>query len=44
VHIDESINQAITLLSKKHAAVLVEDDAKVVGIVTRFDVIEYMSR
>lgn len=44
VHIDESINQAITQLSKKHAAVLVEDEAKVVGIVTRFDVIEYMSR
>ncbi|MBI3585628.1 MAG: cystathionine beta-synthase [Ignavibacteriales bacterium] len=44
VHIDESINQAITLLSKKHPAVLVEDEAKVVGIVTRFDVIEYMSR
>lgn len=44
VHIDESINQAIGLLSKKHHAVLVEDDAKIVGIVTRFDVIEYMSR
>lgn len=44
VHIEESINQAITLLSKKHPAVLVLDDGKIVGIVTRFDVIEYMSR
>ena len=44
VHIDESINLAIALLSKKHAAVLVLEEAKVVGIVTRFDVIEYMSR
>ncbi|MDP2887068.1 MAG: cystathionine beta-synthase [Ignavibacteria bacterium] len=44
VHIEESINQAIALLSKKHPAVLVQDDGKIVGIVTRFDVIEYMSR
>ena len=44
VQIEESINQAITLLSKKHPAVLVQDDGKIVGIVTRFDVIEYMSR
>ena len=44
VHVEESINQAITLLSKKHPAVLVQDDGKIVGIVTRFDVIEYMSR
>ena len=44
VHIEESINQAITLLSKKHPAVLVQDEGKIVGIVTRFDVIEYMSR
>jgi cystathionine beta-synthase len=44
VHIDELINKAITLLSKKHPAVLVEDDGKIVGILTRYDVIEYMSR
>lgn len=44
VHIDEQINQAIQLLSKKHPAILVEDDGKIVGILTRFDVIEYMSR
>ncbi len=44
VHIDENINQAIAFLSKKHPAVLVTDEGKVSGIVTRFDVIEYMSR
>jgi cystathionine beta-synthase len=44
VHLDELINQAIQLLSRKHPAVLVEDDGKIVGILTRYDVIEYMSR
>jgi cystathionine beta-synthase len=44
VHLDELISQAIQLLSKKHPAVLVEDDGKVVGILTRYDVIEYMAR
>jgi len=44
VHMDESINQAITLLSKKQPAVLVRDDGSIAGILTRFDVIEYMSR
>lgn len=44
VAMDEPINHAITLLSKKHPAVLVEDQKKVVGILTRYDVIEYMSR
>ncbi len=43
VHIDESINQAITQLSK-HPAILVEEEGRILGIVTRFDVIEYMSR
>ena len=44
VHIDENIKAAIALLSKKHSAVLVHDEGKTVGIVTRYDVIEYMSR
>ncbi len=44
VHMDESINQAISLLSRKHPAILVEDDGKIVGILTRYDVIEYMAR
>ena len=44
VHIDEQINAAISLLSKKLHAVLVEEDGKIVGILTSYDVIEYMSR
>jgi len=44
VHLDELVNQAIQLLSKRHPAVLVEDVGKIVGILTRYDVIEYMSR
>ncbi|HTP79778.1 MAG TPA: cystathionine beta-synthase [Bacteroidota bacterium] len=44
VHIDEQIGAAIAHLSKRHPAVLVEDEKKIVGIVTRFDVIEYMAR
>ena len=44
VHIDEQINAAISLLSKKLHAVLVEEDSKIVGILTSYDVIEYMSR
>lgn len=41
---DSPIEHAIDLLTKKHPAVLVEDDHKTVGILTRYDVIEYMSR
>ncbi|MEK6754631.1 MAG: pyridoxal-phosphate dependent enzyme, partial [Bacteroidota bacterium] len=35
VNIDETINDAIALLSKKHPAVLIEEKGSVVGIVTR---------
>jgi cystathionine beta-synthase len=38
------IEYAIDLLKKKDSAVLIEDDHKVVGILTRYDVIEYMAR
>lgn len=44
VHMDDVINDAIGHLSKKHPAVLVEEESKIVGILTRYDVIEYMSR
>ncbi|MBI2618916.1 MAG: cystathionine beta-synthase [Ignavibacteriales bacterium] len=44
VQADEPIQQAIRVLSKKHPAVLVEHEKKLMGILTRFDVIEYMSR
>ncbi len=41
---DAPIEQAIDYLKKKDSAVLIQDDHKVVGILTRYDVIEYMSR
>jgi cystathionine beta-synthase len=41
---DAPVEHAIDLLTKKHSAVLVEDEHKTVGILTRYDVIEYMSR
>jgi cystathionine beta-synthase len=41
---DALINAAIEHLSRKHPAVLVEEEGKLVGILTRYDVIEYMSR
>lgn len=41
---DTSIEHAVDLLGKKNPAVLVEDDTKIVGIVTRYDVLEYLSR
>lgn len=44
VHSDEVVSQAISHLSRKHPAVLVEDGGSIIGILTRYDVIEYMSR
>jgi len=38
------IEYAIDFLKKKDSAVLVEDEHKIVGIITRYDVIEYMAR
>ncbi len=39
-----AIEHAIDFLKKKDSAVLVEEDHKIVGILTRYDVIEYMTR
>jgi cystathionine beta-synthase len=44
VSVDDLINSAIAHLSKKHPAVLVEESGTIIGIITRYDVIEYMSR
>lgn len=41
---DAPIEHAVDLLTKKYPAVLVEEDHKTIGILTRYDVIEYMSR
>jgi len=38
------IEHAIDLLKKKDSAVLIEEDRKLVGIITRYDVIEYMAK
>lgn len=44
VHADELISQAVAFLTKRQPAVLVEDKERLIGILTRYDVIEYMSR
>jgi cystathionine beta-synthase len=41
---ESPIEHAIELLTKKYSAVLIEDNKKIIGLVTRYDVIEYMSR
>jgi cystathionine beta-synthase len=41
---ESPIEHAIELLTKKYSAILVEDNKKIIGLVTRYDVIEYMSR
>lgn len=38
------IEHAVDYLKKKDSAVLVEEDHRIVGILTRYDVIEYMAR
>lgn len=38
------IEHAIDLLKKKDSAVLIEEEHKIIGILTRYDVIEYMAR
>lgn len=41
---DSPIEHAIDFLKKKDSAVLIEEDQKIIGIITRYDVIEYMAR
>jgi cystathionine beta-synthase len=41
---ESPIEHAIELLTKKYSAILIEDNKKIIGLVTRYDVIEYMSR
>jgi len=41
---DAPIEHAIDFLKKKDSAVLIEEDHKIIGILTRYDVIEYMAR
>jgi len=41
---DSLIDHAIEFLKKKHSAVLIEKEQKITGILTRYDVIEYMAK
>jgi cystathionine beta-synthase len=41
---DSPIDHAIEFLKKKHSAVLIEEEQKISGILTRYDVIEYMAK
>ena len=41
--IDDSVNQAIELLTRKNAAILVKEKNKYIGIVSRYDIIEYVT-
>jgi predicted transcriptional regulator len=44
LHMNEDITKAVEHFAKKEQAVLVKDDIKIAGIITRFDVLEYLSR
>jgi predicted transcriptional regulator len=45
INIDSHIEDVIRLMTaKKNSAVLVEEDQKITGILTRYDVIEYMGK
>jgi cystathionine beta-synthase len=44
IGIDSPIEHAIDFLKKKDSAVLVQEERKIAGILTRYDIIEYMSR
>jgi predicted transcriptional regulator len=44
VHMNEEISRAVDYFAKKEPAVLVKDDAGLIGIITRFDVLGYLSR
>ena len=43
LNIDDSVNQAIDLLTRKNAAILVKEKNKYIGIVSRYDIIEYVT-
>ena len=44
VHMNEEMSAAVKLVAQKIPAVLVTDDHKAIGIVTRLDLIDYMSQ
>jgi cystathionine beta-synthase len=44
LHVNDEITKAVEYFARKEQAVLVKDDARIAGIITRFDVLEYLSR
>jgi cystathionine beta-synthase len=44
VHMNEEIGRAVESFAKKEQAVLVKDDTHLIGIITRFDVLGYLTR
>ena len=44
LHMNEEVSRAIELFAKKEPAVLVVNDSVLMGIVTRYDVLGYLSR
>lgn len=44
IGVGSPIEHAIDFLKKKDSAVLIEEDHRIIGILTRYDVIEYMAR
>jgi len=43
MHMNEELQEAVKFFTQKMPAVIVKDDTKPIGILTRFDVLEYMS-
>ena len=44
VQMNEEISRAVEYFAKKEPAVLVRNDSDLIGIITRFDVLGYLSR
>lgn len=44
IGIDSPIERAIELLTKKTSAILVEEKKKIIGIITRYDIIEFITK
>ena len=43
IHMNEEVSTAVKYFMQKHPAVIITDHEKPIGIITRFDVLEYMS-
>lgn len=43
IHMNEEMNSAVKFFAQKNPAVIVYDDEKPIGIITRFDLLDYMA-